>query len=222
MYSNIDKTDWFYKVLNNFAVLRAFFITLHDQKTWMTSVEELRSKPEGVYAINLIINVESLLSYWHDYLLFACNGCNNHVHVCSCIVNCQKDCQVHHSSINNRSCSICQGTTEPTHHRQVNFEDVTNTSIVVTFSEATIELFFYKFPSHRIVSEPTSYYDFINTLKWHSDRLKCRRPFVQTVVVKKVEIDSQYVYTYVSGVLAPTLDAEGYVLSIDLLLLQMY
>ena len=157
------------------------------------------------------MNVDSVLEYWENYLLFHCVGCGNHLHICSCLVNLNKNCTSPHVSKASDQCSICLEEFESSHHCHVKFQDASENSITITFSHATAELFLYKFPSIKVVNDISTYTDFITSLKWHQEKSKCRTPFLQSLVVKKHEVGAEVLYTYVSGTFEPALDSKGYV-----------
>ena len=169
------------------------------------------SKPEGMYTLNLSVRVEPILSYWKDFILFECLQCRNQVHICSCLVNPNKHCNSKHKDKANANliCFICKQVVKGAHFRNIYFFDQYDRSISIKFTDETADLFF-KFTCSQIVTNPVIYSDFINTLQWHSDRIKCDHAFTQTIVVKKQKSHLQFEYIYVSGVFQPTLDDSGY------------
>ena len=208
-YPGIKGYHWFSKVESNFQILLDFFDTINQPNIKFTSIEDLKAKPEGTYSLALTVSLDSLLDYWENYLLFECEECRNQVHVCCCHVNPKKNCLKGHSKEWPASCYICNGSVSSAHYLFCNFYDAQNKFITVRFSAATINLFFSKFPCNLIVSEPTVYADFLNTLRWHVDRSRVEQGFVQNIVVKKQSKGSIFEYIFVSGVLSPILDDCG-------------
>lgn len=210
-YPDLQRYDWYPKVVANFEVMMQFFEAISTTVVQPSSVAQLKAKPEGVYSLNLVVHVETLYDYWQNYLLFECTSCHNQVHICSCTLNPRKNCALRHSNNIPDQCSICGNSVIAAHYLFCNFSDSNDQSIRVRFSTATINLFFSKFPSDQIVSDARIYTDFLNTLKWHTDRYRSGEAFLQSIVLQK-KIQGQNVdYVFVSGLLTPVLDDKGYV-----------
>ena len=194
---------------NNFRILRDFFQTVNQANTLSSSVAQLKKAPDGLHTLLLSADIQAQLNYWSNYLLHECSKCRNQVHICACAVNYRKTCKNHSTPKFPLSCSICGNPVEAAHHRNIPFRDNTGSSIAVTFSTAAINLFFYDFPCDQLVTDPVTYFDFLNTLQWHSDRANCQEPFIQDVVVKKKTSDDISEFLYISGVFQPVIMEKG-------------
>ena len=208
-YPDLKRYDWFLQVESNFDVLMRFFEAVNTTQVQPSSIAQLKAKPEGVYSLNLVACLETLHNYWQDYLLFECANCHDQVHICSCLVNSRKNCASSHGKAIPDHCAICEGTMKGAHYLFCIFSDSYDHSITIRFTPATINLFFSRFPIDQIVSEASIYSDFLNTLKWHADRLKAGEAFVQTIVLQKKILGCNIDYVFVSGLLSPVLDDRG-------------
>ena len=192
----------------NFTVLNEFFASL-GHKNQVSSVKELKEKSDGMWTVNLCVDLRTELAHWQKNLVHKCVSCDEQVNICPCQRFYSHPCTETHTFLK-PDCPKCQDFLYGTHLLQIQFADAKGDSIQFQFNETTADTFYNKFTSDHIVSNHGTYVDFVSTLHWHVDRFNCGSPFLQNIVVKKVTSGSTTSFLYVSGCLQPTMDTDGY------------
>ena len=206
---NLKNFDWFSQIEDNFFLLKEFFETLHKPNITLDHVNDLKKVLPGMYTVNLIANLEPLLNFWKKSILLECLQCKILRSTCVCILYPQFPCgkMREHST---RKCMECDKEMVGAHFLKIDFLDYEKNSIIVSFSQKSMDVFLNDFPCQRVVSQLDNHIDFVNTLRWHVEHEKYSQPFISTMVVKKKIINSESNFFFISGPLKPIVDGKRY------------
>ena len=208
----LEKFDWFETVKANFSILKEYFETLTKPSTAVTSVDDILKAPSSMLSARLGVDLAPLLKLWKSSLLLCCPECNTQQLKCPCLVT-EVDCKSTDSERHSRACNDCDEQLEGAHVQHLDFFDIASKAIKVEFSPELINCFLSDFAAHTILSK-LKYTDYIKTLEWHTERAIIGRPFIQSIVLKKVKQSDGDRYIYISGQLQPTANGDRYVIKL--------
>lgn len=205
-FPHLDKFEWFEIVRSNFGILREFFENLTKPKSIVSNIDEILSAPSSMFSARLGVDVTPLLKLWKTSLLLACPECKIKQYKCPCLIS-ETDCVSVNTERHTKSCAHCNEEMVVAHLLELNFFDVQNRNVKVEFTPELMDCFLSEFSARSILSKVV-FCDFIQTIKWHAERSAIGRPFIQNIVLKKIQSHGADRFVYISGLLQPIANGD--------------